>query len=83
VFKIDPFGNKFLQKFTTFASPDPKIVNRTPAKCSILSISLAIEVPDTGHWWMTASGQDPPDSGRGPFSTDQQGIDGGAEQKCS
>jgi len=25
--------------------------------------------------------QDLPDSGREPFSTDQQGIDGGAEQK--
>jgi hypothetical protein len=37
-------------------------------------------MPQSGRPHQAAVGQDLPDSGSGRFSTDQEGIDGGAEQ---
>jgi hypothetical protein len=57
---MGPFGIEFLQKFTVFCFPRTEISEQNAREVFNLLESLAIEVPDTGHWWTTAPGQELP-----------------------
>jgi hypothetical protein len=56
---MGPFELEFLRKFTVFCFPRTEIGEQNARQVFNLLESLAIEVPETGHWWRTASGATP------------------------
>jgi len=55
---MGPLGIEFLQKFTIFCFVGTEICEQNARQVFNLLESLAIEVPDTGHWWTTVLGAD-------------------------